>query len=463
MHAVSTEQHFKIHPDCFLYDSDGVAVRLDCIPLDRFTHNKIASRALTGAGQVSNETSDSRSTNDTTQGLLQNSTYGCVIQDRSGHATIVNIANAVRIGCEFCVVPFDEHDVTIASGGEGYFQALSAGSSGTPKRIRRTHQSWIASFKVNASLAEIDTTDCYAILGRLSHSLPLYATLEAAWLGANIVSVCDVSPQTQLSEIIRLKVSILYATPTQLQRVCKAAKSKTNHTVRCVFCGGGRLSQDTQELISQVFPNATLREFYGASETSFITISDHKTPAGSCGRAYPDVNIKLSGIENEDKLCEVWVKSPYLFSSYADAQTSYPSLVDGYISVGEMGWMDEDGYLYLEGRKDRMVCIADQNVFPEHIEKRLQQIHPCHCCIIALQDTLRGHVLIAVIEGVEDDRLRSQLLKALREQLGNLVAPKSIVFIQQLPLLSSGKTDITTLTLHVIEQLATGQNTNQHD
>jgi len=164
-----------------------------------------------------------------------------------------------------------------------HFQCLSSGTNGVPKRIQRSAQSWVQSFAVNAQLASIDHSDSYAIIGRLSHSLSLYAALEAAHLGADLHALTELRPDRQLKAIATLQSSILYATPSQLRLLCRHAHKNNAGalSVRHIFCGGGKLDQGTAARVAQVFQSAIVREFYGATETSFISITDQHTPKGS--------------------------------------------------------------------------------------------------------------------------------------------------------------------------------------
>ncbi len=333
--------------------------------------------------------------------------------------------DAVDNGQEFCVC----HDIptgpapTVPRDGS-FFQTQTGGTTGTPKRIRRSHASWIKSFDQNVSMFGLSPDDTYAILGRLGHSLSLYAAIEATHIGAEIhfLSHCTV---TDISDV---GVTVIYATPSQLRRFRNGTAPKVRH----IFCGGGTLDAATRDTISARFPNADIREFYGASETSFITMSDADTPDGSVGRPYPDVNLDIRA--TADGIGEIWVQSPYLFTDYADGARALD-----WVSVGEIGRLT-DGYLFISGRRDRMVTIADQNVFPEQIEQAIRDQRGVNdICVIATPDPSRGHVLRAYVVGdVDVDMLRDQL----RDRFGSLIAPKTINVVTDLPKTASGKHDL---------------------
>ncbi len=178
-----------------------------------------------------------------------------------------------------------------------------------------------------------------------------------------------------------------------------------------------------------------MREFYGAAETSFITLADEDTPEGSVGRAYPGVALDIRG-------GEVWLKSPYVFAGYASDPGSARWEGD-WLTVGEMGRL-EAGYLYLHGRKGRMVTVADQNVFPEEIEALMESLPGiARAAVLPVPDAARGHVLQAVCQG--DAGQEAAVLAALRAALGPMKAPRRIVWRADWPVTASGKTDFAAL------------------
>jgi long-chain acyl-CoA synthetase len=330
--------------------------------------------------------------------------------------------------------------------GTAYFQCMTSGTTGHPKSIRRSHASWIRSFENNKIRFDLTQEDGFAVFGRLTHSLALYAILEAAHIGADIHLLSELRPDRQLQELLRQGVTVLYLTPTQLRLLCDSNKhGQSLGAVLHIICGGGTLNEETRSSVEELCPNATLVEFYGASETSFITMSGADTPTGSVGRAYDGVEISICGPDDKPTkdIGEVWVRSPYLFDRYAIGNSPLTRWDNGFVTVGEMGRMDEDGNLHLTGRKDRMVTIADQNVFPEEIEALLlEEPHVRHCIVLPRPDAKRGNILVAVIAGAEDQPLANRLLDRCRKVLGPLKAPRKVMFLEDFPLLNAGKPNI---------------------
>lgn len=329
--------------------------------------------------------------------------------------------------------------VRAIDGPRQWLMVETSGSSGAPKTIRRSPQSWIASFAVNADLFRVTPADTYATLGPLAHSLTLYATLEALHLGADVLALAGQNPRNQAQHAADHRVTVIYATPAQLGLLLqgmRAAKITALPALRHIICGGGVLTETLRSQISQIFSTAQITQFFGASETSFITMSDAVTPMGSVGKPYPAVDLTAHA-------GEIWVRSPYLFDGYATGDASDTRWEGDALSIGEMGYLDAQGYLFLRGRKSRMVTVADHNVFPEEIEALISTLHIC--AVIPMPDPKRGHRIVCVLQGhaAPDFAALRQLCQA---RLGAHAVPKDFVMTDKIPMLLAGKPDTVTLT-----------------
>ncbi len=311
--------------------------------------------------------------------------------------------------------------------GEGQFETLTSGSSGSPRRILRGAQSWITSFDVNARLFGIGRGCHVAVLGGLEQSLSLYGAVEALHLGADLSMLGGIAAGAQARALAG--VDVLWASPAQLRLLL--ARGDMPRVGR-VIVGGSKLDAALRAAMGDI----PACEFYGAAEASFITIAGAGTPHDSVGAPYPGVELSVRGQE-------VWLRSPYSFVRYAGAEQGSARWDDGWLSVGEMGRMQE-GNLYLSGRAGRMVTVADQNVFPEEIEARMLALAGLRqVAVLPRRDGLRGVHLVAVAQG--DAVQEGAILAVLRGEMGALKAPKSMMWLDVWPCLPSGKTDLRAL------------------
>ncbi len=265
--------------------------------------------------------------------------------------------------------------------------------------------------------------------------------MEGVHLGAEVHLLDEMRPDRQRGVLAERGVHLVYATPAQMRLLVEGAGPVLGD-LRHLLIGGSKLDEGLRAAIMALAPGVQVHEFYGAAETSFITLAGPGCPEGSVGAAYPGVEIRVEA-------GEIWVKSPYLFQGYASADAGGALWRDGWLSVGEMGVM-RDGWLYLSGRAGRMVTVADQNVFPEEIEQFMAGLPGvAQVAVVPMADRLRGQHLVAVVMG--DSGQEAALLAAVRARLGPLKAPKAIVWRQDWPLLPSGKTDLRRIAAEVGE------------
>ena len=326
----------------------------------------------------------------------------------------------------------------------------TSGTTGRAKAIRRRPISWIRSFDVNAQAFSLGHADTYATLGALEHSLTLYAVLEACHLGADIALLDGRTRGQQFGDLRRNRATVLYATPTQLRVLLSGWSTKTGvlADLRCIFVGGGKLDTKLRSAVQEIAPNAQVLEFYGASETSFISMSNASAPAGSVGKPYPGVQINVRPIEGLDEpdLGEIWISSPYLFDGYSSGSSPHTRWDQEWLTIGEVGYFDADGFLYLRGRRQRMVTVADQNVFLEDIEAILNRDAQVEmCAAVPVPDTLRGHSVVAFVSGPKGDDAKHRLRDLCHDHLPSHAVPRHIHILDDFPTLPAGKPDLVAL------------------
>ncbi|WP_176715532.1 AMP-binding protein [Thioclava sp. SK-1] len=344
---------------------------------------------------------------------------------------------ALAVGAGFAIGP--DGITPLPQAERGILQSRSSGTTGAAKAIRRSHASWIASFRVNACALAITSADVIGVLGTLQHSLPLYAIAEAAYLGADLLCLGGQRPAQQALALSAHGATVLYATPTQLRLIATAGQALPR--LRHILCGGGRMPAGLRDVLARLCPQASLREFYGAAETSFITWGGPDMPQGTVGRAYPGVELSIDAPAGQ--IGEIWVRSPYLFERYAEGHSPDTRWQNGFVSVGELGRLDADGFLTVAGRRSRMVTIADRNVFPEDIEAFLLADGAVdHCAVLPCPDPRRGVHLIAVIAGADDAATHARLLALCRTEFGTLATPRQVIAMADFPQTVSGKPDL---------------------
>lgn len=368
---------------------------------------------------------------------------------RGGGAVLAALFAAADCGRSFRV---GAEGVTVLEGRDpAFFECETSGTTGAARVIRRSQVSWLASFAINAERFGIGPGMGVAVLGAPGPSLPLYASVEALCLGAELHALGGVRPDRALAHLAASGAELLHATPAQLRQLAAAQASRelgACPSVQHVLAGGGALDPATRAAARAVFPAARLSPYYGASETSFIAMAGEDAPDGSVGRAYPDVEIAVRG--EDGRACapgvhgEIWVRSPYLFESYVQGRARDTRRdAAGFLTLGEIGWQDAAGWLHVAGRRTRMVKVADTNVFLEAVEATLLGAPGvAEAAAVAVADARRGRVIVGFVSGAVD---AAAVARHCRAALGPLAAPRRVVVLSALPCLGSGKADLAAL------------------
>lgn len=223
----------------------------------------------------------------------------------------------------------------------------------------------------------------------------------------------------------------------------------TRH-LRMIMCGGQVLSPAIVRRMQELFPATDFVQVYGLTEGggSVTCMPPHMTrvkPAAS-GRPSSHVSIRIAGDDGRDCPArtdgEILVRAPSVIAGYWDEpQLTAEQLADDWLHTGDLGHLDEDGYLYVTGRKKDMVKTGGMNVYPSEIEDVLR-LHPAvrDAAVIGIPHEKWGEQVCAVVEKNEAAAVdESALIAWCAERLASFKKPSVVLFVDALPRTSSGK------------------------
>ena len=344
-----------------------------------------------------------------------------------------------------------------------FYVGFTSGSTGVPKGYRRHHRSWTESFRHDAAEFGITHNDVIVAPGTLTHSLFLYGLVHGLNAGARVILCRRFRPDAVVRLIEAERATVLYGVPTQLQLTIKAAGDCPLASIRWILSSGAKWPAGERELLPRLFPNARFAEFYGASETSFMTVAKaHEgAPEASVGRAFSGAVVTIRDRAGRPlaagKTGYVFVDSPFLFMNYACGEDSDVLRHGEAMSVGDIGFLDPQGFLHLVGRASRKIVTSGKNVYPEEIERVLER-HPAvaAAAVLGAPDWSRGERLIGLVHMPADAAVtRAELIAHLREALPLYKVPRVYAPVPEWPLTRSGKTDFDMLRQAWIEGAVT--------
>lgn len=337
-----------------------------------------------------------------------------------------------------------------ATADDPFYVGFTSGVATAPKGFRRSHRSWIESFRAEEKEFGIEEGDIVAAIGSVSHSLFLYAALRSIQLGARTVLMNRFDPNHAVAIMAHEQASLLYAAPSHL-KLMENANAQPIKSLRLVLCSGSKWL-DHSEKLSALLPNAEFSEFYGASELSFVSVRRQKdgAPPSSVGRAFSGVEIAIRDHQGQllptGSVGRIYVSSPFLFDGYATGERP-PYRHGKEMSIGDLGRLDENNFLFLEGREGRMLVTSGKNVFPELLEAVLME-HPHveHAAVIGVEDPKRGVRLVGLVTPKGAVSLSAaSLIAHLKQKVTPSLVPTIYVRPRQWRWTRSGKTDIGAL------------------
>ncbi|AOV06731.1 AMP-binding protein [Sporosarcina ureilytica] len=335
-----------------------------------------------------------------------------------------------------------------------FYMGFTSGTTGVPKAFVRHHQSWIKSFSSSRNNLGLSGTDHVLIPGALVHSHFLYGAICTLYLGGTVYLQPTFSPRNVLDWMQRLPITVIYTVPTMNEAI--AAQSIQMKRPIKIISSGAKWNEASKNKIREQFPNMTMYEFYGASELSFVTYSHdtwNQEKPMSVGKACDGVRLEIRDANgNEVKngmIGKIYVKSPLLFAGYVQPNTDILQTLqdqDGWVTVDDLGYLDDEGFLYLVGREKNMIICGGENVYPEEVEAVLLS-HPdiTEAAVIGVENRYWGQVPVAFIQG---DVSKCELRKLCRDQLSTFKVPKKWHFVEEFDYTTSGK-----IARHALEKL----------
>jgi acyl-CoA synthetase (AMP-forming)/AMP-acid ligase II len=324
----------------------------------------------------------------------------------------------------------------------------TSGTTGLPKPIRMRQRMLAQRAIVNSALLRLDPSSVYASASPFHHIAGWGNVAVALGAGATIVSFprFTVEGWRALGEV---SVTHGLLVPTMIDMLLDQEALRLD-TLRVLQYGAAPIHPDTLRRAMGVLPGVAFVDIYGQTEGSPITCltaDDHTRAANgheyllqSVGRAVPGVELRIDQ-PGTDGVGGLLARGPHLFH--------YES--DGWQHTGDLGWLDEEGYLCLVGRKGEMIIRGGENVYPLEVEHVLAE-HPAvaDAAVVGVADqrlgeTVKAYIVPAAASAPPD---LGELRSFARERLAGFKVPALWEFTDALPVNASGKLMRATLVDH---------------
>lgn len=330
---------------------------------------------------------------------------------------------------------------------------FTSGTTGTPKGVLLTHANIACAINnINGYIGNTQN-DVEICPMPLSHSFGLARLRCVLYAGGTLVLEEGVNRPRHLFETMRrfhvTGIGMVGPAWTMLHKISGDRIASFKEQLRYLELGSAPLPEEIKRHLADLLPQTRVCMHYGLTEASRATFLDFHSEAGhlrSVGKASPLAEIAIFDSEGHQcppgVLGEVCIRGGMVTSSYLNIDNTDFFYPGHFFRTGDLGSLDDAGYLYLQGRLKEQINVGGEKVSPQEIEDILLSFNGIkEAACVGQPDPVLGETVVAFIVPEDtDERLKTdELISLMKQRLENYKIPKRIIPIEQLPRTTSGK------------------------
>lgn len=335
---------------------------------------------------------------------------------------------------------------------DAFWLGLTGGTTGLPKVVRVPHrvivQMWLY------MVIEFDTrpSDSMLVAGPLHHGLGFGFALQQLYVGGRVVVLPEFDARGVLEAIASEGITVLPAAPTMLALMLDAWDDEPVDidSLRVVISAGSSLPAVTKRRLAAAVPDVALYEHYGATEAGFFTVlapEDQFRKERSCGAAFFGSRIRVlrddGTTADPGEVGHIAKQGLVQGGGYAGNPDATAKMWWGdWSTVGDLGYVDEEGYLFLVDRADDMIVSGGVNIFPAEIEAAIGELEGVsEVGVIGVPDDRWGQIVQAFVvrRTGAGDVTEQAVIDACLARLAPYKRPRLVTFVGELPKSAAGK------------------------
>ncbi len=350
----------------------------------------------------------------------------------------------------------DDDDVSILM--------YTSGTTALPKAVLLTHNHFSAYVCNSVELADGSERGTALLCVPLYHIAGATNVMTTMFTGRRLVLLKQFQAEEWLATVQRERVTHAFLVPTMVKQLVDHPRfgDYDLSSLQNISYGGAAMPFPVIRRAIELFPRTVgfVNAFGQTETTSTLTVlapEDHRLEGSpeqieirlrrlrSIGRPLPDVELKVVDDDGLDlprgEVGELWVRTERMLKGYGTESGTVSPLRDGWLPTRDMGWIDEDGFIFLAGRKDDMIIRGGENIAPAEVESVLYS-HPDidEAAVIGVPDEEWGQRVAAfVVLRAQAQRSGDELMQFCKERMASFKAPESVRFIEELPKNALGK------------------------
>lgn len=336
-------------------------------------------------------------------------------------------------------------------------ELFTSGTTGEPKSAVLKHKNLMAYILGTVEFMSAGAEESVLLSVPPYHIAGIAAVLSSSYSGRKIVQLPNFSAEAWMRLVIKEKITNAFLVPTMLKRIVEKFDDNLSlPSLKNVAYGGGKMPRSVIERAMKLLPHVNFTNAYGLTETSaticMLGPEDHRSAfnssdalikrrLSSAGRPIPSIELIIKNDEGNiclpEELGNVWVRGEQVSGEYKGIGSKLDS--EGWFPTKDRGFLDSDGYLFIDGRADDVIVRGGENISPGEIED-VVRTHPNveDVAAVAVKDIEWGEAVGLVIVAsspIED----GDIIKLVRTKLRSSRVPSIIKYMDELPYNETGK------------------------
>jgi acyl-CoA synthetase (AMP-forming)/AMP-acid ligase II len=326
----------------------------------------------------------------------------------------------------------------------------TSGTTGKPKGVMLSHRNMLSSALSLSMVCEVTADDVVGHVAPLTHGSNFLS--HVSWIhGLTQVIFDKFQPEEFLDDIEKEKVSVIFLVPTMVNLMIQhpSFKAEKLTSIKSINMAGSPIAASKLQLALEKLGPKFI-ETYGQVEAPMTISMMPRHELGkrleSCGKIGTFVEVKIVDDEGNElapgDVGEVTCKGSLVMKGYwNNPEATDSTLKDGWLYTGDLGWVDQKGYLHLVDRKKDVIISGGVNIYPREVEEVLNQ-HPGvkETCVIGFPDEKWGEAVTAYVVANETHEVKEEeLIELCKSNLASFKKPQSIYIVDSLPKSSYGK------------------------
>lgn len=373
--------------------------------------------------------------------------------------SMINYEALIESGkVDFELYPADEKDMTVLM--------YTSGTTGTPKGVMLNHNSFVEYVLNNVNPADPEVEEKNILTVPIYHIAGMQAVIAAVFGGKTLVLQRQFDAEEWMRLVQKEQVNRAMLVPTMLKQLLDHPSfgKYDLSSLEVITYGAAPMPLEVIKRAIQRLPSAGFINAFGQTESgatiTMLGIEDHKLIGGtpeeterklqrlrSIGKPLPGVEVKIVNEEGKDlpvgQIGEIVAKGPRNMGGYWRQEEATRTTIDpdGYLHTGDLGYVDEEGYIFLSGREKDMIKRGGEMISPEEVENIILQIAGIEdVAIIGVPDMEWGEIVRAVVVLKKGQEVApEEIIKYCREHLASFKKPESVIYATELPRNPMGK------------------------